>query len=93
MHDLLEGHATGDSREELSDRLEKVPKDLQDIYARIFDRLRPEHQHEASLMLSLVCHAMRPLSMEELLAAVSTSTGTVSLRADSPNPSIIKRRI
>lgn len=93
IRDLMEGYAYGDSLQELSMRLEKIPNDLQNIYARIFHKLKPEQMGEVSLIFALVCHSMRPLSLEELSIALEVAMGKHLGSMEVFNAANFERRI
>ena len=69
-YELAEGYARGEDLPALEERLEQLPPELEDIYSRIFRRLKPRERHEAGCMLQLVCFARRTLTIEELMAAL-----------------------
>jgi hypothetical protein len=70
MNDLIEGHVTGDTQEELLERLKRVPRDLHEVYSSIFSRLPAALKDEANTLLLLVCGAKRMLALQELYIAV-----------------------
>jgi len=70
MNDVIDGHGTGDTQGELLERLKRVPRDLRDLYSRIFMRLTDELKDEANTILLLVCGAKRTLALQELYIAV-----------------------
>ncbi|KAH8796346.1 hypothetical protein BGZ57DRAFT_746706, partial [Hyaloscypha finlandica] len=70
MNDLIDGHVTGDTQGELLERLKRVPRELHDVYSRIFIRLPGTLKEEANTILLLVCGAKRTLRLRELYIAV-----------------------
>ena len=71
IEELRDGWSEGLDLEHLQRRLENVPEELEDIYARIFKKLRPEQRQQAAYMLQLVCHAKRTLTLRELYVATA----------------------
>ena len=68
---LRDGRSEGDSLTELRDRLQVIPKKLEDIYAKIFRNLNMKQRQEAAHMLQLVCYAKRILTVCELFVATA----------------------
>jgi hypothetical protein len=64
MNDLIDGHVTGDTQGELLERLKRVPRELHDVYSRIFIRLPGTLKEEANNILLLVCGAKRTLWLQ-----------------------------
>ena len=73
MEELIQGHCEGEDMDELLERLEKVPRNLEDVYDRILSRMEPSAKKECMIMLRLVCFAKRELSWQELLVATKMS--------------------
>ena len=71
IEELRDGLSEGIDLERLQKRLENVPEELEDIYARIVKKLRPEQRQQAAYMLQLVCHAKRTLTLRELYVAIA----------------------
>ena len=71
IEELRDGWSERLDLEELQKRLKKVPEDLEDIYARIFRKLRPEQRQQAAYILQLVCYAKRTLTLVELYVATA----------------------
>ena len=69
-YELAEGFAQGDDLYALEQRLEQIPSELEDIYSRIFNKLKSPERREAGYMLQLICSAQRTLYVEELMAAM-----------------------
>lgn len=66
---VTDGVSEGLSLPVIQERLEGMPKELEQIYSDIFANMEPEPRRNAGHMLQLVCYAKRPLRLEELLAA------------------------
>lgn len=75
VKELRDGWSKGLDLAELQMRLEKVPEELEDIYARIFRQLEPKQKQEAAYLLQLVCYAKRTLTLDELYVALAHATG------------------
>ena len=71
VNELRDGWSAGLDLAELQMRLDKVPIELEDIYARIFKKVKPEQCQEAAFLLQLVCYAKRTLTLEELYVATA----------------------
>ena len=71
IEELRDGWSEGVDLEELQKRLENVPEELESIYTRIFERLRPDQRKQAACMLQLVCYAKRTLTLRELYIATA----------------------
>ena len=69
--ELRDGWIEGEGLQELQERLEKVPKKLEDIYARILTKLEPKKKQHAASMLQLVCYAKKLLTVPELFLALT----------------------
>lgn len=71
VKEIRDGWSKGLDLAELQMRLEKVPEELEDIYARIFRQLEPKQKQEAACLLQLVCYAKRTLTLDELYVALA----------------------
>lgn len=71
VKELRDGWSKGLDLAELQMRLEEVPEELEDIYARIFRQLEPKQKQEAARLLQLVCYAKRTLTLDELCVALA----------------------
>ena len=69
VKELLEGWSIGLDSEQLQEKLEQIPQNLDDIYNRIVDDMSPDQKQQAARMLQLVCYAKRTLTVTELCAA------------------------
>ena len=78
IEEVYEGYARGKSISELIVILEKLPKDLEDIYERIFERMSPDERDEGMVMLQIICFSgesdrkveSSELTLEDLSVAV-----------------------
>ena len=86
IEEVLLGYADPDSEDELLERLEKIPSELEQIYTRILGRLEASGSREWHLMLLIACYAERPMSLQEFLVAVDDD-GVVSTSEDEKNSS------
>lgn len=71
VKELRDGLSTCVDLSKLQSRLKNVPKDLEDIFARILKSLQPDQRQDAARLLQLVCHARRLLTVQELAFALS----------------------
>ena len=79
IEELRDGWSAGLEMVELQRRLENVPKELEDIYARIVSKFVPEQKQKAAHMLQLVCYAKRTLTLGELYVATAHAAGRQDL--------------
>ena len=75
LNELIQGHFSGESFEEASVRLESIPSDLETLYDRMLNRMRPLEQKECMVMLQLVCFAQEELSWQDHLVATEFAMG------------------
>ena len=69
--EVFRGHCSGENFAELLERLQAIPRDLEDVYDRMLSRLEPTAKQECMIMLQLVCFARRSLTWQELLVATN----------------------
>lgn len=79
IEELRDGWSAGLEMVELQRRLENVPKELEDIYARIISKFEPGQKQKAAHMLQLVCYAKRTLTLSELYVATAHAAGRQDL--------------
>jgi hypothetical protein len=84
INELVEGYAEGDHLEELLCRLNELDADLNELYTRIFKRLKQRHLHEASILLQLVSFKTGILEVQELYVAASVAIGTYRSENEIP---------
>ena len=60
LSELIESHAMEESSDELSRRLEALPASMEDLYANIFSRMKPQDRDDARLLFQLVCSSKPP---------------------------------
>ncbi|CZR60142.1 uncharacterized protein PAC_10038 [Phialocephala subalpina] len=82
VNDLLQSLADGDSISELRARLNMFSGDLESVYKRMLQKVRPRYLKETALLLHLVEYARRPLSLVGLFEAAAT-------RLDTSSPSFV----
>ncbi len=75
INELRDSWSAGLEYFELKKRLEEVPEELEDIYARIFRNLKIEQRQLAAYILQLVYHAKWTLSLRELYTATAHAAG------------------
>ena len=68
--ELRAGWSEGDEFWKLQKRLEEIPGELEDIYARILTKIKPNKRQHAASMLQLVCYAKKLLTVPELSLAL-----------------------
>ena len=71
LDELIQGFCKGESIDELSDRLQSVPDELEGIYKRIVDRMEPQARKEAFVMLQIACFAREHLLLQDFLMAIT----------------------
>ncbi|KAH8881084.1 hypothetical protein GQ53DRAFT_889105, partial [Thozetella sp. PMI_491] len=72
---VIEGIADGESFSTLQEYLVELPSELEAVYDRMLRRLKPRQFQEAYLMLRLISHAARTISLEVLYDAVDLAMG------------------
>lgn len=80
VKELRAAWVRGEELERLQKRLEEIPGELEDIYARILERIKPYERQHAAYMLQLVCYAKRLLTVPELFHALTQ----IDNKEDSP---------
>ena len=55
VKEIINGHAEGEDANELYQRLEELPSDLEQLYAHIFKCMNSRDHEEAQIMFQLVC--------------------------------------
>ena len=75
LEELVKGHSSGETFEEVLKRLESIPDSLEEIYDRMLCRIPPLAKKECMVMLQLVCFATVPLSLHEHHAATEIAMG------------------
>ena len=71
LDELIQGFCKGESVDELSDRLQSVPDELEGIYKRIIDRMEPQARDEAIFMLQIVCFTPMSLLLQDFLVVMT----------------------
>ena len=69
--ELRAGWIVGDEFRKLQKRLEEIPEKLEDIYARIITKIKPDERQHAASMLQLICYAKKLLTVPELFHALT----------------------
>lgn len=69
--ELRAGWVVGDEIWKLQKRLEEIPEKLEDIYAQILTKIKPDERQHAACMLQLVCYAKKLLTVPELSHALA----------------------
>ena len=68
--ELRDGWSVGNEVWKIQKRLEEIPDKLEDIYARILTKIKPDERQHAAYMLQLVCYAKKLLTVPELSHAL-----------------------
>ena len=76
LDELIQGFCKGESIDELSDRLQSVPDELEGIYKRIVDRMEPQARNEAFVMLQIACFTREHLTLQDFLVATTFAMET-----------------
>ena len=79
INELRDGWSEGLDLVGLQKRLENVPEELEDIYARILGKINPEQKQQAAYMFQLVCYAQETLTVSELYVATTLASGSRDL--------------
>lgn len=91
IYELRDGWTQGLDLASLQKRLENVPDELEQIYARIFRKLNVEQKQYAAHMLQLVCYARETLTLSELYVATKLAAGSKSPLEGQISPSHIQQ--
>lgn len=75
IDELRDGWSERLNLKQLQKRLEIIPEKLEDIYARIFRKMKPERRQQAAYMLQLVLYAKRTLNLHEFYVATAHAAG------------------
>ncbi|KAM0796938.1 hypothetical protein BDR22DRAFT_936967 [Usnea florida] len=89
--------ARGENLDELNRRLDEVPREMNEIYSKIFGRMSPGDRQDAQLMFQLVCfaigssHGSHGLTLLQLKEAVGVAKSGAVDPADERRPSELER--
>lgn len=83
LGELIQGHSSGETFDEMLVRLESIPKDLEDCYDRMLGRIEPLAKKECMVMLQLVCFAKTQLFWSEHLVATRFAMGKGLVRGET----------
>ena len=75
LEELVQGYSSGDTFEEISERLNSIPDSLEEVFDRMLGRVEPLAKKECMVMLQLVRFARSPLSLQEHYAATKFAMG------------------
>ena len=76
LDELTRGYCESEDMDELTERLERIPQDIEEVYDRMLARLEAPAKEECMIMLQLVCFAKRPLVWQELCVAIKFAMKT-----------------
>ena len=91
INEIRDGWTEGLDLMSLRKKLDDVPAELEQIYARILSRVKPDQRQEATHMLQLVCHAIESLPLQELYVATMLAAGEQSCSWHQITHSVIER--
>lgn len=82
--EVVNGYAIGEDFDELNQRLEALPSDMEELYADMFRRMNSRDREEARLMFQLVCFQqcyefsdVKHINLRQLKEAVAISKNNV----------------
>ena len=75
LDQLIQGHSSAETLEEILWRLHSIPSELEEVYDRMLRRMEPQAKRECMVMLQLVCFARRSLLWQEHLMATDIAMG------------------
>lgn len=76
LDQLIQGHSSAETLEEILLRLHSIPSELEEVYDRMLRRMEPLAKKECMVMLQLVCFAKRrSLLWQEHLVATEIAMG------------------
>ena len=84
--EIRAGWIVGEECWKLQKRLEGIPEQLEDIYARIIRRIKPDERQHAASMLQLVCYAKKLLTVSELFYALAQTNDEETLPTTKTQP-------
>ena len=91
INEIRDGWTEGLDLMSLRKKLDDVPAELEQIYARIFSRVKPDKRQEAAHMLQLVCYAIGSLPLQDLYVATMLAAGGQSCSWQDITHSVIER--
>lgn len=57
LHELIDSYAAGESLNELEVRLDTLPSSMEELYSRLFKRMKPQDRNNARLIFQLISSA------------------------------------
>ncbi|RDW57768.1 hypothetical protein BP5796_12569 [Coleophoma crateriformis] len=66
LNELHELYEEGGNFREMQKVVQAIPKDLEELYIHMVERIKPDHLYEGQILLKIVLHAKRSLSLSEL---------------------------
>ena len=75
LTELIRGYSSGETFNEMLERLDSIPNDLEEMYDRMLGRMEPLAKRECMVMLQLVCFAKMDLSWQQHLEATAFAMG------------------
>jgi hypothetical protein len=74
VFEVIDGRTKGETHVEWEERLNQVPRELEDVYSRILAARSPSEKSLTSRLLQFICYAQKTLAMQELFVAMSLTT-------------------
>src|SRR6201999_3569239 len=68
--DIVEGLTDGDTLDELQQRLDNIPTELEELYRRIIKNVKKQYIDEAYLLFKIVCVFNDPIPLLQLYLAI-----------------------
>ena len=91
INEIRDGWTEGVDLKSLRKKLDDVPAELEQIYARILNRVKPDQRQQAAHMLQLVCYAIESLRLQELYVATMLAAGEKSCSWQQITNPVIER--
>lgn len=73
LSELIESHAMEESSDDLYRRLDALPASMEDLYANMFSRMKPQARADAQLLFQLVCSSISPFTVRQMKEAEAVS--------------------
>lgn len=90
---MIEGYSEGNKVWQLRKELDKLPEDIETLYAMALSRRKSKYAAETYIMLQLVMHARAPLDLIRLMTATDVNLDVDNNVLDDEPPDRMKRRL
>ena len=91
IKEVRDGLSKGRGLAYLYRKLDNVPQELEKIYGRILEQLKPQDRQKTTHMLQLVCYAQRTLTLGELCVATTQAASEQGLVVEQMSEVEIQR--